>query len=127
AADERTTVLFEAPGRTAATLRDLATACGADRPAALCRELTKLHEEVRRGTLDELAAGATERPPRGEVTIVVAGRSEASSVDAAQPADLDAARARVGALVAGGISRAAAAKQVAGETGLPRRDLYDPG
>jgi 16S rRNA (cytidine1402-2'-O)-methyltransferase len=127
AVDDRTTVIFEAPGRTAATLRDLAAACGADRPAALCRELTKLHEEVRRGTLDELAIGATERPPRGEVTIVVAGRSTDSAAEAPAAADLAAARTRVGALVGGGMSRSAAAKQVAAETGLPRRDLYDPG
>jgi 16S rRNA (cytidine1402-2'-O)-methyltransferase len=124
AGDERATVLFEAPGRTAATLRDLAAACGAERRGALCRELTKLHEEVRRGPLGELAGGAAADPPRGEVTIVVAGR-----VAAAGPAEPAAgavadARARVAVLVAGGLSRSAAAKQVAAETGMPRRELF---
>ena len=79
AADERATVLFEAPGRTAGTLRDLAAVCGDERPAALCRELTKRHEEIRRGTLGELAAGAAERRPiRGEVTLVVSGAPAAA-------------------------------------------------
>ncbi len=129
AADDRTTVLFEAPLRTAATLRDLAGACGGDRRAALCRELTKLHEEVRRGSLAELALEARDRPPRGEVTLVVAGRPEVDiDVQAEVGAeDVEAARRRVAALVAGGLSRASAAKQVAAETGLPRRDLYDAG
>ncbi len=127
AADGRTTVLFEAPSRTAATLRDLAAACGPDRAAALCRELTKLHEEVRRGSLSALADEALRRPPRGEVTLVVAGRPESAPGGSEPPGteDLAAARRRVAALVDGGLSRAAAAKQVAAETGLPRRDLYD--
>jgi 16S rRNA (cytidine1402-2'-O)-methyltransferase len=127
AADERATVLFEAPTRTAATLRDLAAACGSERPAALCRELTKLHEEVRRGTLGALAEEAQRRPPRGEVTLVVAGRPEPDAHPGAAPDadELAAARRRVTALIAGGLGRTAAAKQVAGETGLPRRDLYD--
>lgn len=129
AADARTTVLFEAPSRTAATLRDLAAACGPDRAAALCRELTKLHEEVRRGSLAALADEAVRRPPRGEVTLVVAGRPDSAARGSGPPdaEDLVPARRRVAALVAGGLSRAAAAKQVAAETGLPRRDLYDPG
>ncbi len=127
AADERTTVLFEAPSRTAATLRDLAAACGGERAAALCRELTKLHEEVRRGPLAELADEAQRRPPRGEVTLVVAGRTDVGEAPAepSAAADLDQARRRVAVLVAAGLSRAAAAKLVAAETGLPRRDLYD--
>jgi 16S rRNA (cytidine1402-2'-O)-methyltransferase len=126
AADERTTVVFEAPTRTAATLRDLAAACGPDRPAALCRELTKLHEEVRRGTLAELTAEAQQRPPRGEVTLVVAGRPtpDPSRTAEGDPEDLALARRRVAVLVGSGLTRATAAKQVAAETGLPRRDLY---
>ena len=126
AADERATVLFEAPGRTAATLRDLAAACGDERRAALCRELTKRHEEVRRGTLAELSAAADARPLRGEVTLVVAGAT--SAPDETAPADragsLAAGRARVAALVAGGMRRPEAARQVAAETGLPRRELF---
>jgi 16S rRNA (cytidine1402-2'-O)-methyltransferase len=122
AADDRATVLFEAPGRTAATLRDLAAACGADRRAAMCRELTKLHEEIRRGGLGELAEGALEAPPRGEVTIVVAGTGGMMVVPA--PVDLDEARRQVAALVAAGHARSDAARQVARETGLPRRELF---
>ena len=124
AGDERATVLFEAPGRTPATLRDLAAACGAERRGALCRELTKLHEEVRRGPLGELAAGAVMDPPRGEVTIVVAGREAAAPRPERSAVAIEAARARVAGLVAGGLSRSAAAKQVAAETGLPRRELF---
>lgn len=135
AADDRTTVLFEAPGRTAATLRDLAAVCGPERPAAVARELTKLHEEIRRGGLGALALGATADPPRGEVTIVVAGATGGSGAGsqhlmaagtlAADPhAALAEARSRVDALVDGGLARAAAAKQVARETGLSRRDLF---
>lgn len=139
ATDERASVLFESPGRAAAALRDLAEACGEGRAAALCRELTKLHEEVRRGTLGELAADALERPVRGEVTIVVAGAGAGTGAGAgggagagaAGPADrvprsvdLEEARARVDALVAGGMARSAAARGVAHETGLSRRELF---
>lgn len=138
ASDDRATVLYEAPTRLAATLRDLAAACGADRRAAVCRELTKLHEQIERGTLAELsgavAGGAI--PSRGEVAIVVggaagatgrAGATGASSVvgdTGSSTPSLDAARARVAALAGGGITRSEAARQVAGETGLPRRELY---
>jgi 16S rRNA (cytidine1402-2'-O)-methyltransferase len=123
AADERATVLFESAARTPATLRDLAGAAGADRAVAVCRELTKRHEEIRRGTLASLATWAAERPLKGEVTIVVAGAVHDPG-SAEQPADLDAARARVDALVQTGLPRSQAAKQVAVETGLPRRELF---
>jgi len=122
AADERATVLFEAPARTAATLRDLADACGAERHAALCRELTKRYEEIRRAPLGELAADAAARPPRGEVTLVIAGATAASSADT--QAGLSEGRRRVQALVAGGMARSAAAREVAASTGLPRRELF---
>jgi 16S rRNA (cytidine1402-2'-O)-methyltransferase len=130
AADERATVLFESPGRTAATLADLAAAAGGERRAAVCRELTKVHEETWRGTLSELAARADERAPRGEVTIVVAGTSRQRGANAtrpdieAEPVSIVAARGRVDRLVGQGLSRSAAAKQVAQETGLPRRELF---
>jgi 16S rRNA (cytidine1402-2'-O)-methyltransferase len=130
AADDRTTVLFEAPGRTAATLRDLADAAGSERTGALCRELTKLHEQIRRGTLAELAVGAVTEPPRGEVTIVVAGRSADTARNpssAGQLVDLVAGREQVAQLMAAGETRSAAAKEVARQTGLPRRALFhDP-
>ncbi len=130
AGDERGAVLFEAPGRVAATLRDLAAACGANRVGAVCRELTKLHEQVVRaplGALAELAADGT-IPARGEVVIVV-GWGRGSSVAAAvEPPDaLADARAAVERLVAEGIARGEAARRVAATTGLPRRSLYGRG
>jgi 16S rRNA (cytidine1402-2'-O)-methyltransferase len=119
--DERTTVLFEAPGRAAVTLRDLAAVCGNDRRAVLARELTKLHEEYVRGTLGELADRAAATPPRGEVTIVVAGSESRNR----QPAlSLAEARAEVDRLVGEGMSRSSAAREVSGRTGLPRRELF---
>jgi 16S rRNA (cytidine1402-2'-O)-methyltransferase len=132
AADPRGTVLFEAPGRTAATLRDLATACGEARPGAVCRELTKLHETVTRGTLGSLAALAAdgEIPARGEVVLVVGWQSDVAptaAADGGPEAALTAARARVEALVADGVARGEAARRVGQETGIPRRRLYgDP-
>lgn len=119
AADDRTTVLYEAHGRTAATLRDLAGVCGPDRPAAVCRELTKLHEEVRRGSLGALATEFAARSVKGEVAIVVSG-----SHDTPDMVSLETGRRRVAALVAEGVKRSSAARMVAEETGLPRRELF---
>jgi 16S rRNA (cytidine1402-2'-O)-methyltransferase len=139
ATDDRATVLFEAPGRAAATLAELAAACGEARPAALCRELTKVHEETWRGSLGELAVRAAVGAPRGEVTIVVGGApagartahphdgqlpGAAAARDPDVVARLRAGRDRVGRLVADGLPRSAAARQVAAETGLPRRELF---
>ncbi len=137
AADERGTILYEAPGRVAATLRDLAEACGPDRPAAVCRELTKVHESIVRGSLAELAeaagrgrdaAGAVPPgaiPARGEFVLVVGALPEGVPIADADAADaLDAARAEVEALVASGVARGDAARRVATATGLPRRGLY---
>jgi 16S rRNA (cytidine1402-2'-O)-methyltransferase len=132
AADPRGTVLFEAPGRTAATLRDLATACGEARPGAVCRELTKLHETVTRGTLGSLAALAADGtiPARGEVVLVVGWQGDVvpgPEADAGPEAALAVARGRVEALVADGVARGEAARRVGHETGIPRRRLYgDP-
>jgi 16S rRNA (cytidine1402-2'-O)-methyltransferase len=135
--DPRTTILFEAPGRLAATLGDLAAACGDDRPAAVCRELTKIHEEVRRGSLAELAAAAAEGAivARGEVVVVVgddrSGSSGRAGGAAADAGDADArlarARAEVERLVADGAARGDAARRVAAATGIPRRRLYGAG
>jgi 16S rRNA (cytidine1402-2'-O)-methyltransferase len=123
AGDPRGTVLFEAPGRVAATLRDLATACGGGRPAAVARELTKVHEQIERGTLGSLAAAVAEGviPARGEFVIVV-GTGEVTRPSG--DAELAAARATVERLVAEGIARGDAARRVAADTGLPRRQLY---
>jgi 16S rRNA (cytidine1402-2'-O)-methyltransferase len=129
AADERGSVLFEAPGRLGATLDDLAATCGEDRPGAVCRELTKLHEQVVRGSLGELAVMAHDGtiPPRGEMAVVVGwgtgARAERARAEAATDA-LAAARADVARLVASGVARGEAAKRVAAATGIPRRALY---
>ncbi|MDW5326468.1 16S rRNA (cytidine(1402)-2'-O)-methyltransferase [Plantactinospora sp. KLBMP9567] len=120
AAEERTLVFFEAPHRVAGALADLATAFGADRPAALCRELTKTYEEVLRRPLGELATWAATGGPRGEITLVVAG---APAVAAPLPAVADL-RAAVADLEAGGTSRRDAITAVATEYGLRRRDVY---
>jgi 16S rRNA (cytidine1402-2'-O)-methyltransferase len=126
AADDRGTVIYEAPGRVAATLVDLAKACGADRPGAIGRELTKLHEEIVRGTLGELAdrARSGELTLRGEFAIVVGARPERSAQDALRDADPAAGLAEVERLVAAGTPRGEAARQVAAATGIPRRRLY---
>jgi 16S rRNA (cytidine1402-2'-O)-methyltransferase len=130
AADDRGSVVYEAPGRVAATLHDLAAACGDERPAAVCRELTKLHEEVVRGRLGELAARAAEGglTLRGEFVLVVgAGEAAATGHEAADDdARLEAALADVQRLVAAGTARGEAARRVAAATGIPRRRLYEP-
>ena len=120
AAEERTLVLFEAPHRIAGALADLAAAFGPDRPAALCRELTKTYEEVVRRPLGELAKWAAEGEPRGEITLVVAG---APATPAARPDD-DALRAAVAAREAAGLSRRDAITEVATAYGLRRREVY---
>jgi 16S rRNA (cytidine1402-2'-O)-methyltransferase len=128
AADDRGAVVFEAPNRVAGTLDDLVAACGPDRPAAVCRELTKLHETVSRGALTELAEAARSGtiPARGEFVLVVGAwlgaRPAVNGADS--EAAMDAARAEVERLVADGLARSDAARRVASATGLPRRVLY---
>lgn len=119
AAEERTLVFFEAPHRTAAALAALAEAFGADRPAAVCRELTKTHEEVRRGPLGDLV-GWAEEGVRGEVTIVVSGASPASVAD-----DAESLRDAVADLERAGEPRKDAIKTVAARAGVPKRVVYD--
>ncbi|MGY1809682.1 16S rRNA (cytidine(1402)-2'-O)-methyltransferase [Blastococcus sp. SYSU D00669] len=119
-ADERRTmVFFESPHRLADALTDAAAAFGSDRAAAVCRELTKTHEEVRRGPLGELAAWAADGV-RGEITLVVAG-AVAAPVELG-PAELAAA---VAAEEAAGATRKDAIRAVVVRTGLPRRTVYD--
>jgi 16S rRNA (cytidine1402-2'-O)-methyltransferase len=119
AAEERTLVFFEAPHRTAAALEAMAASFGPERAAAVCRELTKTHEEVRRGPLAELAAWAGEGV-RGEVTIVVSGAGPVSV--ATDPGSL---RTAVADLEAEGESRKDAIKTVAARAGVPKRAVYD--
>ena len=119
--ERRTMVFFESPHRTEATLASMAEAFGADRPAAVCRELTKTHEEVRRAGLADLATWAADGV-RGEVTIVVQGASP-TVADAATDAR------SLAALVADeegtGTTRKDAIREVAQRTGVPKRTVYD--
>lgn len=119
AGEQRTMIFFEAPRRTAETLRAMVEAFGADRPAALCRELTKTHEEVVRDTLGGLVdwTDAQEHGVRGEVTLVVAGGTKAEL-------GADELHALVLAHEADGLSRKDAIAEVVRETGMPRRTVY---
>jgi 16S rRNA (cytidine1402-2'-O)-methyltransferase len=119
AGERRTMVFFEAPHRLAASLADLAHAFGVERDAAVCRELTKTYEQVRRGPLGELAAWA-DAGVRGEITVVVSGAS-ASPVEA-DPAALAAA---VTEREAAGQARKDAITEVARSAGVPRRVVFD--
>ena len=119
AAEGRTTVVYESPHRLRSCLEDLAAACGPSRRGVVVRELTKLHEEIARGPLDELCEWAA-GPVKGEAVIVIEG----APVDAAEATDaelLDAARA----LVATGMSRRDAAAAAAAAHGVPRRRVYN--
>jgi len=121
AAERYTSVCYESPGRTPALLAELAGACGADRPGAVARELTKLHEEIRRGTLGTLAAYYEAHPPRGEVTVVIAG-APARARPAADVPVPDAA-ATVAELRDTG-SPTAVAKELSRRLGISRQDAY---
>jgi 16S rRNA (cytidine1402-2'-O)-methyltransferase len=118
-AERRTAVLFEAPHRLAAALADMAEVLGHDRRAVVCRELTKTHEEIRRGTLAELAAWAA-GGVLGEVTLVLAGATAPSA--ALTGGDLVR---EVELREEAGLSRKEAIAAVASETGRPRREVYD--
>ena len=117
AAEPRTMVFFEAPHRLAEFLTDAADALGVDRRAAVCRELTKPYEQVVRGPLAELADWASE-PPRGEVTVVIQGAPQATD-------DWESALDRVRVRVNGGARLSEAVAEVARETGLRRKGLYE--
>jgi 16S rRNA (cytidine1402-2'-O)-methyltransferase len=119
AAEERTTLIHEAPGRLAATLADLVGVCGGERAVVVARELTKLHEEVWRGTLAEAAAEFAAREVRGEVVVVLAG---AEPPAAAGEAEVVAALRRH---LDGGATWRDAAAAVATELGVARRHVYD--
>jgi 16S rRNA (cytidine1402-2'-O)-methyltransferase len=112
-------VLFEAPNRVVELLGDLEGVCGRERRAVVARELTKIFEETRAGTLTELAGYYAEAPPRGEVTLVVTGSGRA--VPEERPPD-PAERARV--LLAQGMTRKDVADQIATETGITRNTAY---
>ena len=119
AREPRTVVLYEAPHRVLATLGDLAAACGDDRLVALARELTKLHEEVWRGTLHGAIGHVTDNPARGEYVVVVGGAPAAA---AATETDVEEAVRRS---LQAGLDRKSAVAEVAAALGVPKRQVYD--
>ena len=119
--EQRTMIFYEAPHKLVATLESMAEVFGGDRPISLCRELTKLHEEVIRTTLQGALELYAQQPPKGEFVLVVAG---AAPVEKESFTAEDAA-ARVAALMAGGMSRKDAVKQAAKELDLPKNVVYD--
>jgi 16S rRNA (cytidine1402-2'-O)-methyltransferase len=118
--------VFEAPGRIAGTLRDLAAACGEERPGAVARELTKVHEQIVRGTLGELVAAVADGtiPARGEFVVVIGSGRRPAEPPGSDDAAVATALAAVERLVGEGVARGDAARRVAAETGIPRRRLY---
>ena len=119
--EQRTMVFYEAPHKLLSTLEDMAEVFGSDRPISLCRELTKLHEEVVRTTLSGAIEKYTQQPPKGEFVLVIAGAPEAEQAPASEQ---DAAQ-RVAQLMAQGLSRKDAVKQTAKELNLPKNLVYD--
>ena len=119
--ETRTMVFYEAPHKLLATLEDMAAVFGPDRRISLCRELTKLHEEVLRTTLGRAAAHYRQEAPKGEFVLVLAG------AEPERPClcSVEEAAARARALMDQGWSRKDAVRQVAQETGLPRNAVYD--
>jgi 16S rRNA (cytidine1402-2'-O)-methyltransferase len=117
-----TTVLFESPERLLRLLEDLGNTSVPDRGGAVCRELTKLHEEFVRGTLEELKAHFTETPPRGEITLVL---EPAGEVPGALEVDSAAAAALAEALLEDGRSPSRAAKEISRRLKIPRNDAYE--
>jgi 16S rRNA (cytidine1402-2'-O)-methyltransferase len=124
ASSRETTVLFESPQRLAPLLEALAEGCGPGRRVAVTRELTKLHEEIVRGTLQEASAYYREHPPKGEVTVVVAPASE-SEHEVQRRGDLEVeARSLAAELLAGGMKPSVAAKELAARLDLTRNEAY---
>ena len=119
--EQRTMIFYEAPHKLVNTLEDMAEAFGADRPISLCRELTKLHEEVVRTTLGEAIEKYNENPPKGEFVLVVAGAPE----EVKEAATADDAAARVAQLMEEGLSRKDAIKRTAIELDLPKNVVYE--
>ena len=119
--EQRTMIFYEAPHKLLATLESMAEVFGTDRSISLCRELTKLHEEVIRTTLGGAIALYSDQPPKGEFVLVVAG----AEPEIKESATLDDAVARVSELMAEGLSRKDAVKQAAKELDLPKNQVYD--
>ena len=119
--EQRTMIFYEAPHKLLSTLEDMAAVFGEDRAISLCRELTKLHEEVVRTTLGQAIQKYQENPPKGEFVLVVAG----APAPVRETATADDAAARVAQLMEDGLSRKDAIKQTVKELGLPKNVVYD--
>jgi 16S rRNA (cytidine1402-2'-O)-methyltransferase len=119
-AEQWTVVFFEAPGRLAALLEDLVALAGPNRRVVIARELTKVHEELREGTLVELADYYSREDPKGEVTVLLAGTGQPPS----PPDRAEEGRALARQLLDGGATRREAARQVAADLGLARNEAY---
>ncbi len=119
--EHRTMIFYEAPHKLAATLEDLLETFGPDRPISLCRELTKLHEEVIRTNLKGAVEYYEQTAPKGEFVLIVAGAPE----EVPETATIEDAAQRVAKLMAEGLSRKDAIKQAAQELGLPKNVVYE--
>ena len=119
AAERRTTVMYEAPHRIVRTVHDLHRTCGPDRRIAIARELTKLHEELWHGTLDDAVAHVSETEPRGEYVVVLAGAAPAAA------ADDEAIRAAILAELGSGATRKDAVATVTARLGAAKRRVYE--
>ena len=119
--EQRTMIFYEAPHKLVNTLEDMAAVFGEDRPISLCRELTKLHEEVVRTTIGQAIEKYNENPPKGEFVLVVAGAPE----EVKEAATADDAAARVAQLMEEGLSRKDAIKRTAIELDLPKNAVYE--
>ena len=119
--EQRTMIFYEAPHKLLTTLQDMAAIFGEDRPISLCRELTKLHEEVVRTTLGGAVEKYTENAPKGEFVLIVAG----APAEVKEVASEEDAAARVQQLMDEGLSRKDAVKQTAKELNLPKNVVYD--
>ncbi len=120
ASESWTVVFYEAPNRLVALLQDLAAVCGGERRAVVARELTKMHEELRGGSLAELAEWYEAHPPKGEITLLLAG----ASAEVAPAVDAAALRAEAAALLAGGLTRKDVVRKLTESSGLGRNEVY---
>lgn len=119
--ETRTMIFYEAPHKLTTTLADLSAVFGAERRISLCRELTKLHEEVLHTTLGEAAAYYAEHAPRGEFVLIVEGAAPLAPEAVSEADALEAVRALIGQ----GLSRKDAVRRVSEQTGIPKNELYN--
>ena len=117
--ESRTIILYESPHRLRQTLQDLANSLGSDRQIVLARELTKMHEEFWRGNIESAIELYTTHEPKGEFTLIIAGIQTDAPIFSE-----DAIKAELQALIETGVTRSQASRQLAQQTSLPRRQIY---